>query len=568
MRSGPGLDDSTGEPAWVDLCTIGDLLGRGAALHPDRDCVVFPSERLTYRKLDDRAVEVARALLASGVEPGDHVGLLLPNGAGFVELLFALVLIGAVAVPINPRYRPREVGYVVENADLVALIAGGTDDDGNDPSALVAEAFPELADARDPDRLSLATAPRLRTVVGWGRDETPRMVPRAAFLARGSLVNAQTVAVRRRAVALRDRAIMFYTSGTTAMPKGCPLSHEAVVRTGVNTGRYRMRLTGDDRMWNPLPMCHTAFTQAFLAILDAGGTYVTMRRFDARAALEQIEEERVTVAFPAFPTVTMALLNDPAYSVARFAGLRAIFNVAPGDALRRMQQAMPHTVQLSGFGMTEFGGSVVMNRLEETAEERAEVQGHPMPGMEVAIHDVTDPDRPVAQGATGEIVVRGPSAFEGYYRDPVKTQAATGAHGWFHSGDLGSLDAEGRLRYEGRLKDTLKVGGENVAALEIESYLAGHPAVSIAAVVGVPHERLLQVPAAFIELLPGWMLSEEEVLEYCRRGLARFKVPAYVRFVSQWPMSATKVQKFRLREQLLAELGLAEPGDPSGATTQ
>jgi fatty-acyl-CoA synthase len=202
--------------------------------------------------------------------------------------------------------------------------------------------------------------------------------------------------------------------------------------------------------------------------------------------------------------------------------------------------------------MTEFGGSVVMVDPADDDDARLATQGPPFPGLEIGIRD--EANRPLPAGERGEIVIRGPSMFGGYHNDPARTAEAIDADGWYRSGDLGTFGADGRLRYLGRLKDLLKVGGENVAALEIASHLQAHPSVSVAQVTGVADEKYGEVPAAFIELRPGATLTEEEVIAHCRGGLASFKVPRYVRFVTEWPMSSTKVQTFRLREQLEAEL--------------
>jgi len=344
---------------------------------------------------------------------------------------------------------------------------------------------------------------------------------------------------------------MCYTSGTTAMPKGCVLSHEAQVRTGVAT-RIRLGYADGERVFAPCPMFHTASTQPMVATLHAFGTFVSMARFDPTPALELIEAERVTAMFPAFPPLTLGMLNSPDYSPASFARVRTVFTVAPPEALRAMQRRMPHSVLVNAYGMTEFGGSVVMVDPADGDDARLATQGPPFPGLEVGIRD--EANRPLPAGERGEIVIRGPSMFGGYHNDPAKTAEAVDAGGWYHSGDLGTVGADGRLRYLGRLKDMLKVGGENVAALEIASYLQAHPCVSVAQVVGVADEKYGEVPAAFIELQPGTTLTEKEVIAHCRGGLASFKVPRYVRFVTQWPMSSTKVQTFRLREQLEAEL--------------
>ena len=539
-------------PRWLELCTYGDLLVRGAERHPDRDVIVFPDRRLTYGELDQLAVERARALLGAGVEHGDHVGIVMANCPEYLEVVFGTMYIGAIPVPINNRFRPRELQYVIDNADLVALFAHDAPGAPTENVAAVVEALPGLTSSSSDRRdLRLDVAPRLRMAAvlggsadGWVDDDD------LAELA--AAVDAGRVEHRRRRTALRDIGFMFYTSGTTAMPKGCSLTHEANVRCAAETA-LRFEWSDGDRLWDPLPMFHTAFTQPLGGITYVGGTLLSQRHFDPGAALQLIEDDEATLMFPAFPTITMALLNHADYRESTFKRVRSIFNVAPPDMLRSMQAAMPHTTQIGAYGMTEFAGSVTMLFPSFDLDTRCDTQGPPLPGLEVEIRDPDD-NSVLPPGRKGEIVARGPTRFEAYYKDPEKTAEVLEPDGWYHTGDLGVLDEEGRLSYQGRLKDMLKVGGENVAAIEIESYIANHPAVSICQVVGAPDAKYVEVPAAFIELRPGASLTAEEIVEFCRQGMARFKVPHHVRFVEEWPMSSTKIQKFKLREELVAEL--------------
>jgi len=538
----------------VALVPWGDLVVRGASLHPDRDVFVIDGHRRTYAEMDARAQQIGRGLLALGVRPGDHVGILMPNCMDFLDVWFGASYIGAVVVPVNARFKSRELGYVVENADLVTIFTSDIVEQHTDYVELLHEALPGLVDAEDPVALSLEAAPRLRSAVLLGSRSAPGFLDRDGFesLISTATAEASTVDELRRRVAVRDTAVIFYTSGTTAMPKGCMLDHETLLRVGVNTAR-RMKLADGERMWDPLPLFHTAATQPMVAVLHRCGTYVSMTHFDASSALELIRTERVTSMFTAFPIIAQAILNHPDYDEETLRDVRVTFNVAPPDALRAMQERMPHTAQITGFGMTETGGSVVLSRPEEPVDVRAGAEGAPFPGMVIEIRDLVT-NEPLPTDERGEIVVRGPQVFQGYFKSEKKNAEVMEAGGWFHTGDLGAIDDDGRLHYLGRTKDMLKVGGENVGAIEIESFLALHPAVSIAAVVGVPDDRYVEVAAAFIELRPGHSATEQEIVDFCAEGLARFKVPRYVRFVTEWPMSATKVQKFQLRDQLIEEL--------------
>lgn len=556
MSSAPvghiGSSGSVDESSVVPIMPWGDLVARGAALHPDRDVFVFPDSRRTYAELFERANRVAGALVQMGVRKGDHVGILMPNCMDFVDVWFGASFLGAVVVPINARFKARELGYVIADGELVTIITSDIVEQHTDYVELLYEALPGLRDSPDPLALSLDAAPMLRSAVLLGSKSAPGFLDREGFEAMAGSLSTAEVDVLRRRVAIRDTAVVFYTSGTTSMPKGCLLDHETLLRVGINT-RIRMGLTDHERMFDPLPLFHTAATQPIAAVLHACGTYVSMTYFEPGAALQLIREEGVTSMFTAFPIIAQALMNHETYTPELFSSVRVTFNVAPTDALKQMQSRMPHTAQVTGFGMTESGGSVVLSRPTDPPDVRAEAEGAPFPGMEIEIRD-PDTNEPVAPGVRGEIVFRGPQVFQGYFKAPEKNAEVMEPGGWFHTGDLGALDEQGRLHYLGRLKDMLKVGGENVAAVEIEGYLATHPAVSIAQVVGVPDDRYLEVPAAFLELKPGASVTEEEIIEFCRGGLARFKVPRYVRVVTEWPMSATKVQKFELRDRIVREL--------------
>jgi acyl-CoA synthetase (AMP-forming)/AMP-acid ligase II len=542
----------------IRVTTIGDLLLTVADEHPDSDALVFPDRRFAYGELARRALARARELRALGVRPREHVGLLLHTCPEFVEYFFAIALCGAVAVPINARYRAHELGYVVSNGDLVTVVTTGRVADQVDFVARLSEALPELATQGDPLRLTLEVAPRLRNLLLLGASKHPAFVParRARELARRVPLDA--VHASRLGARVRDVGLMLYTSGTTANPKGCLISHEAIVRNSIALGRYRYQLTARDRFWSPLPMFHIAAILPMLAIFDVGGAYLTMSHFEAGEALEMLERERATATYPSFVTIMSDLIYHPRFpktDLRRIRLMNSNFAVQPPSIKDAMLAAMPQAVQVGSFGMTEAAGTVCTGMLTDTLESRVSRLGHPLPGLEVRI---VDPESGVdlGVGERGEVYVRGYSTLEGYYKDAEKTAAALDADRWYHTGDIGSLDAHGTIMFHGRTRDMLKVGGENVAAAEIEACLQRHPAVRLAQVVGLPDPRYVEVPAAFVELKPGQAADEPELLAYCRREIASFKVPRHLRFVSEWPMSTSKIQKFKLRERLIQELEL------------
>lgn len=543
----------------IQVTTLGDLLLLANDRFSNSPALILPEQQLSYGQLTERALRRARSLQALGVRRGDHVGLLMPTCVEFAEFLFAIALCGAVAVPMNARYKYSELAYVMDNGDLVAVVTTDAVADHVNFVERLGQALPGLADMRDPRCLSLAAAPKLRNLVLLGKSAPAGFVTQAAFDALADSVDEDSVHETRMRVRLRDPAIMLYTSGTTANPKGCLISHEAIVRNSIALGRHRYALRNQDVFWSPLPMFHIAAILPLCAIFDVGGAYATMRFFEAGAALRMIAQHKVTATYPCFVTIMSDLISHPDFAttdLSRITLMNANFAVQPPGIKDAMLKAMPHAIYVGTFGMTETAGTVTTSRLDDPLEERVARLGRPLPGLEVRIVN-HETGRDCALNERGEVLVRGYSTLIGYYKDPEKTAAALDADGWFHTGDVGSMDAAGTIMFHGRTKDMLKVGGENVAAAEIESCLQRHPAVKLAQVVGIPDPRLAEVAAAFVERQPGAQVTAQDLMEFCRREIAGFKVPRQVRFVTEWPMSTSKIQKFRLRDELMRELGLS-----------
>lgn len=537
---------------WVEVLPFGDLVVRGAALWPERDAVVFPEERLTYAQLLDGAERAARSLLGLGVRPGEHVGILMANCADYAHLAFGVTMLGGVVVLINARYQGRDLAHVIADADLTWLVTSDIVAEHVDHLERLTDAFPALREIADRAGFDVPRAPRLRGIIALSDSAPTRYVSRAQFEEAGASVSADEVHELRLRVAIRSVGMMMYTSGTTNNPKGCLLSHEMIVRTGTAVGR-RLDVQSEDRFWDPLPMFHMSAVLPLVACLSVGATFVSMTHFEPGTALRLLEDEGATHCYPTFPTITQALLEHPTYADIDLSRIRVVNNVAPPSTLRALQKSWPNAIQVTAYGSTETGGCVSFNELTDTLDQRVETSGRPFPGIELRI--VAEDGSPVTTGERGEICVRGFSLFEGYHNDPDGTAAHFDAEGWFHTGDIGALDLDGRISYLGRLKDMLKVGGENVAAAEIEALLQEHPAVSIAQVVSLPDDRLVEVPAAFVMLRPGATLEEQVFIDWTTGRIASFKRPRLIRFVNEWPMSATKIQKYKLREQLLRELG-------------
>jgi acyl-CoA synthetase (AMP-forming)/AMP-acid ligase II len=540
----------------LQATTLGDLLLMAADKQPERMAVILPDQRCSFAEIRDAAFRRALSLQALGVGPGDHVGLLLPTGMDFVETMFATALLGAVTVPINARYMPPELAYLVENADLKVLLTTDKIAEAVNFVERLNLALPELAQA-NARKLELEGAPLLRNIVLYGKSEATGMLTEDQFNALSEQGDMERLHLSRLQISLGSTALILYTSGTTANPKGCMISHEAIVRNSAALAD-RYELKGEDSFWSPLPMFHIAAILPLTAIFAKGGTYVTTGYFQAGEALKMMEEDKVTATYPCFWTIMSDLVDHPDFDktdLSRVKLMNANFAVQPPEIGVKMKKALPNAIFVGTFGMTETAGTVTTSRFDATEEQRFKRLGTPLSGMEVkAINPETGEE--AATGEKGEAWIRGYSTFTEYYKSPEKTAEALDDEGWFHSGDLISIDADGQLMFHGRLRDMLKVGGENVAAVEIETFLQQHDAVKLAQVVGIPDRRLIEVPAAFIELESDREASEEELIAFCKGKIAGFKIPRYVRFVEEWPISSTKIQKFRLQDQLTEELGL------------
>ena len=520
-----------------DVMPLGHLLLRSARRDPDREALIFPDTRLTYSELAERAWATASSLVALGVQPGEHVGILMTNHPDIVSSIFGISLAGATVVPVNARYRTAELGVIVEDADMVALLTHDAADEHVDFTALLNAAFADAA------------PPKLRHTVMMGAREPEGMVSRRQF---DALADDAMLRTRVEGQRVRDPAIILYTSGTTSAPRGAVLTHEAFVRVWMSSGRI-FATTPEDVQYNPLPLFHVAALGALTWVIGHGATFVSDYLWDARRALRAMETERATQFYPAYQPIMEDFLGHPDFAGTDLGALRVILNTCPPEVLEKFQRRIPHATQLTMYGGTE-GGPVTVTRLDDPLEDRMRTSGHPHPGLELRV--VGEDGALRGPGEPGIIQFRGYNTLERYYKSPEKTAESMPGDGWVTMSDLGVVDAKRQVLFLGRAKETLKVGGENVAPQEVESHLCTHPAVKLAQVVGMPDERLVEAPAAFVELQPGMEASAEELIEHCRGRIASFKVPRLIRFIdgSEWPMSATKIQRFALRDRLLAEL--------------
>ena len=525
-------------------------MDKQAEKYGDKDAIVFPEGRYSYQDISAYAQNISKALLALGVEPGDRVGYFLQECIDTVGIIIGAAKIGAITAPINSRFKTTELEQVIVHAGMKVIFtsspAVATDFNG-----LINETFPQIAESPS-QRLDFPEAPELEALITLDDIERPGTFNLSDVNELALTISDEVVAARQVGVRVRDTAIIMYTSGTTAMPKGAMLSHESFSRYAASI-KKRMRLDEDDIFWAALPMFHIGGVAFVIASLFVGSTFIHTGNYNPDVALQQIRDERPTVALPAFETIWVPIVNHPTREEDDFDSIRLVMVVGVPERLRQFQEQTPHAPILNCFGQTEVCAFLSLCELDDEPELRFTKGGFPLPGMIAEVHD-PESGEILPNGSVGELWYRGPNMFDGYFRDPELTEEVFDERGFFRTGDICELDEDGRVTFVSRLKDMLKVGGENVSAAEVEGYLITHPSIVLAQVVAAPDERYVEVPAAYIQLKPDTQATEEEIIDFCRGKIATYRVPRYVRFVEDWPMSGTKIKKVILREMIADEL--------------
>lgn len=532
--------------------TVPALLAAAATDFGDLEALVDGAQRWTFRQLADEVRRCAAAMIASGVAPGDRVSVWARNGRRFVVAALGAVSVGAVLVPVSTRFKGDEAAWILGKSGARLLLV----DDGflgNDYvgmlRAAAAAGHPAAAGVPVPG------LPALRELVTVGERTVQGATAFEDFLRRGNGVGSGLVAARLDAVAADDVADMFFTSGTTGRPKGAMTTHGQNVRV-YQAWSDGVGLRRGDRYLLVNPLFHTfGYKAGLLACLIKGATLVLQPVFDAPEALALIGAERITV-LPGPPTIYASLLDHPARVLAELGSLRLAVTgaaVVPTALVERMRAELFPEVVIA-YGLTEACGTVTVGDRHADAQTIATTVGRPIAGTEVVIADSDGRPRPA--GESGEVLVRGYNVMRGYFEDAAATAAAIDPDGWLHTGDVGVLRADGLLRITDRLKDVFIVGGFNVYPAEVEQLIARHPAVSEAAAVGVPDDRLGEVCRAYVIPRPGAGIDPAEIVEFCRDRLANFKVPREVLIVSELPRNAAgKVLKYVLRAEAVTGTG-------------
>jgi fatty-acyl-CoA synthase len=532
--------------------TVGTLLAYLAHAIPEQEAVVWPPQRLTYAALYAQATAVASGLWDVGIRPGEPVALLVSNRPEWVTTAFGCALIGAPVVALSTWSRRLELEYALDHSQAVGLV---TLDRflGADYQAMLREIIPE-ATRSPPGQIVDRRLPALRELIVLGQ---PSLAAARSFhevLARGRGLDPAVVHAASAGVQPTDLLYVLYTSGSTARPKGVTLAHAACLENGFHIGE-RQHLTGTDRLWLAVPLCWSfAAANALMALLTHGGTVVLQERFDAEAAVRLIAAERCTVYY-GMSHMAQAMLETPAWGHYDTQSLRTGLTIGTPEEIALTMHGLGVHQICNVYGTTETYGNATVTDASEPEAVRLQSQGTPLPGMRLRIiHPHTRAVLP--PGEIGEILVAG-RVTPGYYRDPEHNTRAFDAEGSFLTGDLGILDAAGRLHFRGRLKDLIKSGGINISPLEVEAYVMTHPKVQYAAVVGLPDAVKGEVPVAAVELRAGEAATAEEIRSFCRGHIASYKVPVQVVFLrpDEFPRTNTgKVQKTELREMMAAHL--------------
>lgn len=540
--------------------TLGGLLERWATELPKHDFLVYPDRglRLNYAEFNERVNRMAKGLLELGVGRDDKVGMWARNVPDWLTMMFACAKIGAVLVTVNTSYKIKEVEFILENADIhtMCLVNGYRD---TDYVEIMYELVPELKTMQR-GTLRSARFPELRNVVYIGQEKQRGMYNTAELLLMGSHLPDSDLEEAGKSISTHDVTMMQYTSGTTGFPKGVLLSHHNILNCGMGTGTA-MEFTSDDKVLTCVPLFHCfGCVLALCAAITHGSTMVMVEDFDPLRVLAAIDKEKCTMLY-GVPTMFIAELNHPMFDMFDYSSLRSGIMagaVCPIETMIEVRERM-NCKLISVYGMTETSPGMTVSRLTDPDEVRATTVGRPYPHVDVKILD-PETNEELPDGTPGEVCCKGYNLMKGYYKNPEATASIFDENGYLHSGDLGVKDENGNYRITGRIKDLIIRGGENISPREIEDYLFTMPQIKGVEVAGIPSPKYGEQVGAFITLKEGQTLTPEDVQLFCRGQIARYKIPKYVFFVDEFPMTASgKIQKYRLRDlgvKLLEEMGI------------
>ncbi len=539
--------------------TIGAALQRAAQQWPEELAVVSRHQglRLTYRQLLDYTDQLAAGLHGLGLQRGDRIGIWAPNCLEWTLTQFAAARLGLILVTINPAYRTSELEYTLRKVGVKALVAAERFK-SSDYVGMVESLAPEVPGA-NAGALGTARFPELRVLIKIGGEPRPGWLDFGSVVADGAGTR-DTVAAIGAGLRAEDPINIQFTSGTTGAPKGATLSHRNILNNGYFVGRS-IRLGPGDRLCIPVPLYHCfGMVMGNLGCLTHGAAMVYPSEvFEPRAVLDAIEQESCTGLY-GVPTMFIGVLGDPEFERFDVSSLRTgcmAGSPCPVEVMKQVVGRLNMRDVTIAYGMTETSPVSFQSSPDDPLEKRVSTIGRVQPHLEVKVVD--EQGATVARGVPGELCTRGYSVMIGYWDDAERTAEAVDGDGWMHTGDIGVIDDEGYGNVVGRIKDMVIRGGENLYPREIEEFLFGHPDVVDVQVVGVPDDRFGEELCAWIRLAAGATVDEAGIRDFCRDRIAHHKVPRYIRFVDDYPMTVTgKVQKFLIREQMIRDLGLSQ----------
>lgn len=529
--------------------TLGDYLEYWAKETPDKEYIVYSDRdlRFTWSQFNSRVDDMARGLVAIGVTKGTHVGLWAQNVPDWLTFLYACAKIGAVCITVNTNYKQDELEYLCKDSDMHTLCLT----DGTWESNYVDMAYTMLPELRQCERghLESCNFPKLKNVVYIGQEKYRGMYNTAEILLLGENTDDEEFLRLRNSVTCHDVVNMQYTSGTTGFPKGVMLTHYGIANDGFLTGEH-MKFTQDDKLCVCVPLFHCfGVVLATMNCLTHGCTEVVVERFDPLVTLASVHKERCTALY-GVPTMFIAELNHPMFDMFDLSCLRTGImagSLCPIELMRKVEDKM-HLRVTSVYGLTESSPGMSQTRIDDPDEVRYTTVGRNYEFVDVKVLD-PETNLEVPAGTQGEMCCKGFNVMKGYYKNPTATAEVIDENGYLHSGDLGVMDENGNYRITGRIKDMIIRGGENIYPREIEEFLYHLEGVRDVQVAGVPSKKYGEEVGAFIILEEGAGLTVDEVRDYCRGRIARYKIPKYVFFVKEYPLTGSgKIQKFKLRE--------------------
>jgi fatty-acyl-CoA synthase len=541
--------------------TLGEMLEKWAYKTPDNDFMIYPDRnlRFTYGEFNNRVDTLAKGLLFIGIKPGDKVGIWAKNVPDWLTIMFATAKTGAILVTINTSYKLSEIEYLLKNADIhtLCLVDGFRD---SDYVNMIFNLVPELKE-QPRGELQSEKFPELKNVVFIGQQKHRGMYNTAELILLGNHVDDLELESVKENLHCHDVINMQYTSGTTGFPKGVMLSHHNILNNGYAAGQC-MKFTADDKLLVCVPLFHCfGCVLAVCAIISHGATMVFTEDFDPVMVMASVQKEKCTALY-GVPTMFISELNHPMFDMFDLSSLRTGIMagaLCPIETMNEVMTKMHMKDIIIVYGLTESSPGMTATRSHNSAEVRATTVGFEFPNVDVKIvnHETGEPCLP---GEQGEICCRGYNVMKGYYNNPEATGKAIDKDGWLHSGDLAVKTEDGFYKITGRIKDMIIRGGENIYPREIENYLYRLPQIETVEVASVPSPKYGEAVGAFVKLKSGQKITEEEIFDFCRGNIARFKIPKYIFFVDNFPMTASgKIQKYKLSQlavQLCNEKGI------------